>query len=84
MTRNEAVAKLQNILKDWENCQLDIEASSQILRRIQKELGMVPPDINRYKPAPQYILHRWAHPKKKRRSMKEISEAISRNNRRNK
>ena len=84
MTRKEAVQKLQNILKDWENCKLDAKASSEILTRIRREIGMVPPDRFGHLPPPMEIDHEWDPPKKKRRSMKEISEAISRNNASNK
>lgn len=45
MERKKAVEKLKSILKDWDGCEINTRAASQILKRIQNEIGMLPPEI---------------------------------------
>jgi hypothetical protein len=59
MRRKDAVKKLRIILEEWDSCRIDIKAASAILKRIQKEIGMLPPDKNAHLPAPEFIDHSW-------------------------
>ncbi len=42
MRRRDAVQKLKKIIQDWDGCMIDTKAAREILKRIEKEIGMVP------------------------------------------
>lgn len=43
MRRRDAVQKLKKILQEWDGCMMDTKATKQILERIEKDIGMLPP-----------------------------------------
>lgn len=44
MTRKDAVKMLKSILQEWDSCLIDSKAARKILTRIEKEIGMKPPN----------------------------------------
>lgn len=64
MKRKNAVRKLKNILADWDSCLIDNRAASKILTRIQREIGMLPPDGNAHLPVPCEMVFEWDEKRK--------------------
>lgn len=47
MKKSDAVEILREILQEWDGCLIDKKAARQILNKIQKDIGMVPPSNRR-------------------------------------
>lgn len=43
MRKSEAVEILRDILQEWDGCLIDKKAARQILKQIEKKIGMLPP-----------------------------------------
>lgn len=69
MKRSDAVEILKSILREWDGCLIDTKAASQILNRIQKEIGMMPPNIYSHLIPLQKVENRWF---KKGKRKKEV------------
>jgi hypothetical protein len=59
MRRKDAVELLRVILQEWDGSLIDTRAASKILSKIQKQIGMLPPDRLSHLPAPCEIAYEW-------------------------
>jgi hypothetical protein len=59
MRKRDAVQKLKKILAEWENCMMNTKAAREILERIEKEIGMVPPLKSKPEKIMGYFTHGW-------------------------
>lgn len=82
------------MLQKWDGSQLEVRTGEEVLDFLENKVGMKPPirfeDCTEKDAAGNMIGHivprtNWVpEPRKQRRSMKEISESIRKNNRRSK
>ena len=73
MTKRKAITILQSILEEWESSRLNRKAAREILARIQKKIGMLPPysDELTISDGCKGLTHngyKWDKPKKKRKA----------------
>ena len=61
MRKRDAVQKLKKIIQDWDGCMIDTKAAREILERIEKEIGMAPPNTKGYAQLP---VHEWTKDRK--------------------
>jgi len=66
MRRKDAVELLRVILQEWDGCLIDTKAASKILSKIQKQIGMLPPDRLAHLPPPCEIAYEWDTKKRSR------------------
>jgi hypothetical protein len=55
MKKSEAIEKLVEILQEYENCMLNKKAARQILNKIEKEIGMLPPFVDGVRDVDNYV-----------------------------
>ena len=57
MRKRDAVQKLKKILNEWDGCMINTKAAREILEKIEKEIGMAPPNLKGYAKLPA---HEWS------------------------
>jgi hypothetical protein len=70
--KSNAVTILQEIVQEYDGCMINRKAARQILKRIEKEIGMVPP--GHWVPSKIFgnsFKHEWELPKKKSKRKKK-------------